>query len=346
MSLLPLLRIVTGLMLLASVLLAGAYPRSPWIILPLALVFTVAFIVGRWRAWSAAFTSAPSTRLIGQLAATVAVQGTMVAVLYLIGRGAAAILGRADAGAFDSDDAAYCGIVAVLGIGLGGIAVWRERHAPFGIAPAVNDGGAGNAGTSAAADEIRLRPEPVTLQSLFAGIHYTHARYDEQGRIYNGTPNADSAGSMEKIATAEARLGITMPTALREVYLTQNGGSIGSVCVPKAGVGTPRRYDDVVMPFSGYDDLLPCEKLRTVFDAATDCADPDDPEQSDMFPEGCSRFIVLSQWYRQTLFLDCSAGDEPSVVFVDFDHVDWQAHGLRWPSFGAFFAALRHYDTL
>ncbi|NJN36162.1 MAG: SMI1/KNR4 family protein, partial [Nitrospiraceae bacterium] len=219
-------------------------------------------------------------------------------------------------------------------------------HHPLDLRAALAEGSAGNAstGTDASPDEIRVLSEPVTLQSFFAGIHYTHARYDEPDRTYNGTPNADSAGSAEKIAAAEARLGIAMPEALRAVYLTQNGGSINRLCVPKAEIAEPRRYDDVVMPFSGYDDLLPCETLRTVFDSTTDFADPDDPEQSETFPEDGHQLVILAQWYRQTLFLDYSAGGEPRVGFVDFDHADWRAHALRWPTFDAFFAALRHYE--
>ena len=287
-------------------------------------------------------------QLAGQLSITFAVQALMVSVIYLIGRGCAAVFGRTGAGAFSNWDIGYCVVIAVAGLGLGGIVAWRERNDPFSALSVLADTTIDDATTPAWSppDEIRLLAGPVTLQSFFSAIHYTHARYDGPENTYNGTPNTDSAGSDEKIATAEARLSITMPDGLRAVYRTQNGGSMNSLCVPKPGIETPRMFEDIVTPFSGYDDLLPCEGLRILFESTTDFADPDDAEQAEMFPDGCKRFVVLAQWYRHTLFLDYSASDTPSVGFVDFDHTDWQAHCVRWSSFDSFFAALRHYETV
>ncbi len=348
MKSIPVLRLITGLFLLVSVLSAGVLPRSPWIVLPLALTFTIAYVVGRWSAWSSAVRTQRPAQLAGQLSITFAVQAVMVSVLYLIGRGCAAVFGRTSTGAFSDWDIGYCIVVAVVGLGLGGIVAWRERSNPFAALSAL-------AGTTiddatppgwTPSDEIRLLPEPVTLQSFFSGIHYTHGRYEGPENTYIGTPNADSAGSDEKIAAAETRLGITLPDGLRAVYRTQNGGSVNNLCVPEPGIETPRMFEDIVTPFSGYDDLLPCEVLRTLFASTTDFADPDDAEQAEMFPDGCKSFVILAQWYRCTLFLDYSASDTPSVGFVDFDHTDWQAHCVRWTSFDAFFAALRHYETV
>jgi hypothetical protein len=345
---LPLLRLFTGFFLLLSVLAAGALARSPWVIAPLAATFAVAFIIGRWRSWRLAMKTHSLKRILSELLATTVIQTVMVAMLYLIGRGVAAVIGRTSAGAFSQWDLGYGVVTAAIGLTLGGIAVWRERnHAsgPFASlgqtsledspAPALSQG-----------DEIRLLPDPVTLQSFFSGIHYTHARYEGPENTYVGTPNVDSAGSDEKIAAAEARLGVLLPDGLRALYRTQNGGSVNALCIPNPGVETPRLYDDIVAPFSGYDDLLPCEALRTVFASATDYADPEQPDQSDMFPDGCAKMIILAQWYRHTLFLDYGAGDTPSVGFVDFDDIDWQAHCVRWTSFEHFYSSLRHYETV
>jgi SMI1 / KNR4 family (SUKH-1) len=330
------------------VLSAGALARSPWIVLPLALTFTVAYVLGRWPAWSSAVRMKKPMQLAGQLSITFAVQAVMVSVLYLIGRGCAAVFGRTGNGAFSNWDIGYCVVVTVVGLGLGGIVAWRERNNPFSALSVLAGNTLGDAATPAWSppDEIRLLPEPVTLQSFFSGIHYTHGSYDGPENAYNGTPNANSAGSDEKIAAAEARLGITMPDGLRAVYRTQNGGSINSLCVPKPGIETHRMFDDIVIPFSGYNDLLPCERLRTLFESTTDFADPNDAEQADMFPDGCKKFVILAQWYRDTLFLDYSASDTPSVGFVDFDHTDWQTHCVRWSDFDAFFSAMRHYETV
>jgi hypothetical protein len=342
------LRLLAGFFLLASALSAGALARSPSIALPLTLTFTVAYVLGRWPAWSSALNMQRPMRLAGQLSITLAVQAVMVSVLYLIGRGGAAMFGSTGTRALSTWDLGYCSIVTVVGLGLGGIVAWRERSNSFAADSARADttGHDGAAPAWSPPDEIRLLPEPVTLGSFFSGIHYTHARYDGPENSYNGTPNADSAGADEKIAAAEARLGITMPDGLRAVYRTQNGGSINHLCVPKPGIETYRMFDDIVTPFSGYEDLLPCECLRMLFESITDFADPDDAEQAAMFPDGCKRFVVLAQWYRHTLFLDYSASDTPSVGFVDFDHLDWQTHCMRWTDFDEFFAALRHYETV
>ncbi len=342
------LRLVTGLCLLLSVLYAGAIARSPWIVLPLALIFTIAYVVGRWPAWSSAVKTQPLAKILSHLLITFATQAVLVFVLYLIGRGCAAMFGRTGSSTFSNWDIRYSILVAVVGLGLGAIVAWRERKNPSAVLHAFTGTTTDEIEASewTPSDDIRLLPEPVTLQSFFSGIHYTHARYDEPEHAYNGTPNADSAGSDEKIAAAEARLGITLPDGLRALYRTQNGGSINNLCVPKPGVETPWLFEDVITPFSGYNDLSPCEGLRTLFESTTHFADPDDADQADMFPDGCKTFIILAQWYRHTLFLDYSASDTPSVGFVDFDHLDWQTHCVRWTSFDDFFAAPRHYEPL
>ncbi len=348
MTHLPLLRLFTGLFLLLSVLATGMLARSAWVIAPLAATFTVAFIVGRWRSWRLAFKTHSLTRILSELLATSVIQTVMVAMLYLIGRGVAAVVGRPSAGAFSQWDIGYCLVIAMIGLTLGVIAVWRERNhasepfASFGQTSLEDI----TTSTLPQQDEIRLLPGPVTLQSFFSGIHYTHGRYEGPENTYVGTPNIDSAGSDEKISTAETRLGVTLPEGLRALYRTQNGGSVKDLCIPKPGVEAPRLYDDIVAPFSGYDDLLPCESLRTLFASATDYADPEQPDQFDMFPDGCAKMIILAQWYRHTLFLDYGAGNVPSVGFVDFEDADWQIHCVRWPSFEVFYSSLRHYETV
>ncbi len=352
----PLLRISTGLFLLISVLTAGALARSPWIIAPLAATFTIAFIIGRWPSWRLALKTHSPRRILSELLATLVIQTLMVAMLYLIGRGGAAVIGRPSAGAFSQWDIVYCVVIATVGLTLGAIAVWRERNqmpaafASFDDSAHEDNHQDNMASASSQQDEIRLLPDPVTLHSFFSGIHYTHGRYEGPENTYVGTPNVDSAGSDEKIAAAEARLGVALPQGLRTVYRIQNGGSIHSLCVPKPGVKTPRMYDDIVMPFSGYDDLMPCESLRTVFASVSDYADPDQPDQSDMFPDGCAKMVILAQWYRHTLFLDYgtadASGNTPSVGFVDFEDDDWQAHCVRWSSFEQFYSSLRHYEAV
>lgn len=336
------LRLGTGLVLVGSVLVAGALPRGAWIVAPLTAAFTAAFAIGRWRAWCTLLRQRNMGKLIAALAATAAVQAVLVATLYLIGRGVAAVFGRPAPDTFGAFDIVYAGAVAAVGIGFGGFIAWCESRAWSNLAPRDDADRCNEADGTRMDAEIRLRPEPVTPHSLFAAVHYTHLRHS-----LGGGASAASTGPVVTeaiLAAAEARLGVALPETLRALYRAQNGGSINRVCIPKTGIRAPRRYDDVLMPFSGYNDLLPCEKLRTVFGSTTDFADPDDPDQRDMFPAGSRQLVVLAQWYRETLFLDYRNGAPPSVGFVDFDHADWEAHVVRWPGFEAFFAALRHYE--
>lgn len=122
-------------------------------------------------------------------------------------------------------------------------------------------------------------------------------------------------------------------------------GRVVPLCVVRPGVVNPRRFDDIITPFSGYSDLLPFESLRTLHDLATDYADPDDPEQADAFPQGGERMIALARWYRETLFLDYRDAPVPRVGFVDFDHEDWSSACRWWPDFESFFVALREFKS-
>jgi hypothetical protein len=354
------LRLSTGLFLVAGVCAAGMLPRSPWIILPLALTFTIAHILGRFWLWRSVVAAQPLSRTLGQIAITFATQIVVVAVLYLIGRGIGAVMGRASVGAFSDWDIVYCIVFSAIGLALSGIVIWRERNEPPAAALmaakiAAQLSGHQN-GTSiddmteeayTPSDEIRLVPGAVTLDNFYSGFYYTHIRREGDENTDGGapgTPLPGAIGSDEKIAAAEAYLGVVFPDGLRALYRKQNGGSVNGLCVPKPGVEKPRLYDEVINPFGGYDDLLPCESLKTMFELVCHYADPEEADEADAFPEGSKNMIVLAQWYRHTLFLDYSTGDPPSVGFVDFDHDDWKAHCVRWQSFEAFFAALRHYE--
>jgi hypothetical protein len=234
--------------------------------------------------------------------------------------------------------------------GLAGIAIDRieQRPASFASAqgtPSVPDQMLTDSGTTV---ELTILPELVTPQSFYDGIFYGHGTYTKAtpevpGGTYDGKPNALSAGTQAKIIEAETRLGVRLPVALRELYFVQNGGSVNSVCVPKPGIAMPHRFDDVIMPFSGYDDLYPTENIRSVHQAISDYADPE--AEAERFPENCQRMLILAQWYRETLFLDYRGGPDPKVGFVDLDDDGWAERCVWWADFETFFASLRHYKA-
>ncbi len=343
MKLNTIVRIAAGAFLVAAALGAGLLARSPWIIVPLGLVFTVAMILGRSAGWARALKTRSTARIAAEALASFTVQLALVSMFYLMGRGVAALFGREGA-SFESWDWMYVAVVAAVGIGLGAVAVRRENGADHYPTFAENDATTTESENNTVRAEIRILPDRVTHQTLFAGIHYTHGR--TEAGVYDGTPNEKSAGSDEKIAAAEARLGVTLPEGLRALYRVQNGGAVKDICAPKPGIAEPRLYDHIIHPFAGYEDLYPLEMLRTVFDSTTDFADPDDPDQADRFPEGCKQLVILAQWYRVTLFLDYTEGNPPTVGFVDFDIDDWRGAVVRWDDFDAFVASLRRYKPV
>jgi SMI1 / KNR4 family (SUKH-1) len=343
----PVLRLVSGLILVLSVVAAGAMARSAWLILPLAVIYTTVFILGRWKSWRLSIKSDPLSRVLANVFSTGAVQAILVTVLYLIGRGAASVFGNTANAVLSSWDIFYCMSIAIAGISLGSIVAWKERG------ESVNSnldtyGDDMNTPTSAAQrHEIRLLPESINLDNFFHSIHYSHGTYEGPERIYVSIPNENSAGSDTKITAVEKRLAIQLPEKLKALYRVQNGGSIDSLCTVKHDVTEAHWYEDLVLPFGGYDDLLPTELLRSMFDSASDYADPNDESQAESFPEGCKKMIILAQWYRHTLFLDYNGSGAPKVGFVDFDHsAQWQTHCVWWDSFETFFSALRRYETL
>lgn len=343
---LPIVRLTSGLGLVVAAIAAGVMARSLWIIAPLSVIFSIAYVLGKWPAWRVLIEQSTIAKIASQIAATALVQTIMVSVLYLLGR-AAAVFGRTSNHAFSNWDVYYSLAVAVFAFASASWVISRERLSAtsnLGNAAAIdNDDDPTNPTARVMSDEIRLLAKPVTVQSFFSSPHYSHTDEHNPEKA-----SANAAGSEAKISAAEAQLGIKLPEALRAIYRHQNGGSINDLCVPKPGIAVPKLFDDIITPFSGYNDLAPTESLRTLHESVTNYADPDNPDEADMFPQGCEKMIVLAQWYRHTLFLDYSESDLPSVGFVDFDidSEDWQAACVRWHSFEAFFKALRHFEAL
>jgi hypothetical protein len=345
------LRIVAALGLLGAAGLAGWLARPLLAIAMLGLVFSANFIVGRTTTWRAR-TGMPSPRpraiaLAFELALTFAIQTMLVGGLYLVGAGLAAVFGR---GWNLQPISPLIDVLAPIALGLicaamGAAAAWVERagagDSSHGAAFRAHDALA----EGATMDEIRVLPSALTAQTFFDGIHYSHGHMADGS--FDGTPNAASIGSDEKIRIAETRLGIALPEALRALYRAQNGGSVSALCIAKPGIVSPRSYDEILNPFGGYSDLYPTEMLITAWDSFLSFADPDDIETyGHLFTGGTEQMIVLAQWYRQSLVLDYSTIDTPRVGMIDFDIERWADQALWWPDFETFFAQLRRYEIV
>ena len=350
--------VVSGLALVGAVAAAGWMQRSLWSLPLLAGVFMILYIYGKQPAWKKMIREKPAM-IIPSLISTHLGQLIMVGLFYLIGFGARSLFGeagdRAPLGMFDYQ---YAGVMLAAGLVLGTIVNQFTKRVYADLADLLSETRARlddaeanlsaftGAGTRTSAPDIILTNEPVTPASIIRGIHYSHGEYVGENRVFDGSPNEKSAGSEAKIAEAETRLKRKFPESLKAIYRLNNGGSINSVCIPNDGVsGNELAYDDVLTPFSGYNDLNPLEHLDTAWASFLAFGDPEDEETyGQFFRSGTQNMIVLAQWYRETLFLDYNQPGEPRVGFVDFEGDDWEEHVRWWPSFDAFFAALRHFE--
>lgn len=340
-------RIGLGVSLVVFALAAGFAQRSPWILPFMGAGFTAAYLFGQLRLWRVARNSGKLKRYWLQLPADFAVQLILVSVLYLIGFGFHALTsGQAGAAPFAPGDAIWplaAGAVAsIMGLYVDRIEGKPARWYPEWLM------GKDEALEDSARDDLRLLPEPVTLQTFFTAPADTVSATEHEAAAWADAYSALTEGlSEDDITRAEARLGRALPDLLIALYRQQNGGSVAGLCIPLPEQVAPTRYDQVILPFGGYNDLVPAESLRTVWDTVTDYADPANPDEAAQFPDGAKAMIVLAQWYRETLFLDYNQPGAPRVGYTDFDRYDTDGNRdaiTWWKDFETFFAALRHYE--
>lgn len=327
-------RSLLGVILLGAAIGFGAAARSPLVVLPLALIFAVAFALGRWRGWQAALRNGSFVSALRGQWQTLLAQLLLVGVLYLLGRGLGALMAPdLVASGFDATDRlALFGLAIVAVCGGAGLALAEARMPAVTTAP-----------QSPRVVEFKLVDfVPVNDETFFAGHHFSNTVKAKDGSTQCNPALAYLTKT--QIADAESRLGIALPPHLRRLYLRQNGGSMGGL-VAARGANPGTAESDWLYPFSGYDDLNPLRSVRSLKDSIEDYASFDD--QPEMFPSGADRMIILAQWYRETLFLDYRNGAPPRVGFFDFDaspdlqDPEWESRAHWWPDFETFFAGLR-----
>lgn len=355
------LRIVCGLAVIGLAIALGWLHRSPWVLVPLSLAFTVLYVAGKWSVWRAALRRGGLGRTLAQLLATWPVQLVVAGLFYLVGFGLGALLtDRATAPGVTGADLAW---IAAVGVSILLVTVWIERTedhaAPAPLAPdsdpgtllghgrggAARDelahGQAGQEGTGESGDDgERLDLRPVTPATFFGGPHHMHVTY---GGADGPTVDDDASRGRgpAEIAEAEARLGVRLPDGLKRLYAIQNGGQTnGTMFVPLVADPRPVAAHWRETFACGYDHLNPIERLETVHEYYLNWIDPDDPEEAETIPDSAGRMIVLAARYEDVTLLDYTKGDEPEVAQIDFEAADATRHA-RFGSFDAFFAALR-----
>lgn len=341
------LRLVFTLVLLAFPFLAGMASASAWYIAACVPVFVMSDVIGKWRLQ---FAGKPALVLLKFIVTALLTQTIVVGVIYLLGRGVGSLFGGVQTLDFGTAIniplvLIYAAIMAVLGVML----LFAERgkvSMEEMVADEINKAMphiTGSGHEPVALSDIPARP--VSVDTLFDGPHYSHYEFDHDADENLLVPERAQVTDTQ-IAETEKQLGVTLPPQLRQIYLTQNGGSIQDVYYGDPSAPT----EDDIAPFSGYEDLNPLERLCSVHDAVLNYAHEEDVE---MFPIGAKQMIILAQWYRETLFLDYRNGrDAPRVGFYDFDRAedlqsnDWEddEEAMFWPDFDSFMAGLYRQD--
>lgn len=312
------LRIITGITLVMAVIAAGYLGRSPWIILPLTLAFTLSFLTGRLILWLTAMREESTLMLVKAVIGTALIQLVVVAFFYLIGLGLGAFLGGYELRAtLDRADWLWpfgLGVVAsISGLVIGKL----EAAQTFSVSPEPTL-------------PIKLLDLPVTPDTFF------HPR----------TPDDEITQISEAgISAIEDSLGLALPDTLRQIYRKQDGGYLRRMCLVEDGAAPPQTIMDVFDPFGGSSTLDPCSSLEPLATSFSNIADPDNKDaHAHLFTDGTDKMALLAQWYMQSLFLDYNQPGPPRIGFVDFDDVNWASHVRYWADFDTFFSQLRLYE--
>lgn len=324
------LRLGFGLVLILFAAGLGYFHRSAWVILPLALAFSVLYVAGKWSAWRQIWRDGG---LVRALPAVLAIQAVLAAILYLVGLGLGRLISpQPMTQAVSASDLTGIAVVVLLGLGVSAI-IDRLEAAPDPQPDRETHKRKDPA-------ELTILPGPVAASNLFGPYRGSNdfaraalTRQSDKKPVRQ--PNAANELTLD---AAEARLGFVLPDELRAIYRVKNGGSAPDLVVPKRPDPRPL-HEDWADAFGGYEELYSLERLRTVHDSVLDYAYEDDAEA---FPEGARQMLVLAQWYRETTLLDYRHGDRPRVGIVDFDRDGWQENGVWFDDFAAFMSALRH----
>ena len=124
------LRAVCGLWIVGGTMAAGFMLRSPWIIAPLGLAFTVLFVLGKWEAWKHAIRTSGWSSLPLGLLTTIPIQCVIVALFYGVPLGFTLLSNTGKTlQPFGPWDMNYAAVLLLVGGVLGIAAQWVESRA-------------------------------------------------------------------------------------------------------------------------------------------------------------------------------------------------------------------------
>ncbi len=123
------LRLLCGLWLVGAAMAAGFMLRSPWIIAPLGLAFSVLFVVGKWKAWKLTIESLGWKSLPVGLLTTIPSQLGIVGIFYGPCLGFMKMTkGERLIASYSSFDTRYAAVVLLVGVALAAGAHFLETR--------------------------------------------------------------------------------------------------------------------------------------------------------------------------------------------------------------------------
>jgi hypothetical protein len=334
------LRLLTGLVIVLSVVLLGYMARSPWNIPLLGAVFTLLFLLGK----RSTVHTLGALFSFKNLLITFLTQLVLCGILYLIGRGIGSFLHQGAIVSLSLID----GYVALALLIFGVItALYLQRLSNFKPVESLSQSASAPAnGQSRCEYVLSFDDAPITLDNFFESVYYGHLERDATGQIIRSDSLPEAAKTTnEMIVATEARLGVVFPPLLKQLYLKQNGGDVGNLWVPC--VNNPsNELDDWRGVFShDYCYLAPLQQLTTLYDSYLDYMDEDEIEHSPHVEKHAKDYVILCQRYADTTFLDYSQSkQQPRVGIVDFEGID--KNDVWFDSFDEFFAALKRGELI
>lgn len=314
-------RILAGVILVIMVLGFGFVNSQLWVLVPITIIFCISYFFDKWSLWKSTLKNSSFPQLLNKAISTFFVQLVLCAILFFIGRGLGSVLGwDASYEIRNSDIGIMAGAFVIsLTLAYGAKKLGAKSEVP--ITP--------SEGTKASW-YLKLNLESISIDNFYTGFLY-YQKEDQRFVDEN------------KIQETEEKLGVKLPNLLRKLYLKQNGGSCRGLWV--ATKANPSEdIDDWRGVFShDYCQLNSLEKLQTVYDSLLDFLTPEEIASDSSISKETEKYIILSQRYQDTTFLDYSKSAEPRVGVVDFDGID--KNDIWFDSFDEFFKHLRRGDV-
>ncbi|NSX56738.1 SMI1/KNR4 family protein [Parasulfitobacter algicola] len=153
-------------------------------------------------------------------------------------------------------------------------------------------------------------------------------------------PNWTLQVAEAQIQKKEKELGLTLPDGLRALYHLQDGGPVRKVVVPAVRNPRPDNQQDWVNPFPSCREIFDVDSIETLSETAEYADLPNSVFQ------GAEHLIVISEFYGETMLVDCRPDAHNQIVFAQFYSGNWRRDAITFRDFKALWDTLRVTDEV